>query len=52
MQYRFRVFKNVKCFMSLSRCYISKAETLLFHNTVVLCKVRREMLLLVPNYPL
>ena len=29
-QYQFRVFKNVDCFMSLRRCYLDKAVTLLF----------------------
>jgi len=28
--YYFRVFKNVDCFMSLRRCYLDKAVTLLF----------------------
>jgi len=32
-QYQFRVFKNMDCFMSLRRCYLDKAVTLLFRNT-------------------
>ena len=42
-QHQFRVFKNVNCFMSLRRCYLDEAVTLLFRNTVVLCNVTREM---------
>jgi len=42
-QYQFWVSKNVDCFMSLRRCYLDKAVTLLFHNTVVLCNVTRKM---------
>jgi len=34
-QYQFRVFKNVDCFMSLRRCYLDKAETLLFRNSIM-----------------
>ena len=37
---------NVKkrgLFMSLRRRHLDKAGRLLFHNTVVLCNVRREM---------
>jgi len=38
-QYQFRVFKNVECFMSLRRCYLDKAVTLLFRNgTMQRCK--------------
>jgi len=29
-QYQFKVFKNVHCFMSLRRCHLDKAGTLLF----------------------
>jgi len=36
--------------MSLRRYYLDKAGMLLFCNTVVLCNVRREMLLSVPNH--
>jgi len=32
MQYQFRVFKHVDCFMSLRRHYLDKVQTLLFHN--------------------
>jgi len=35
MQYQFRVFKNVDCFMSLRRCYLGKAVMLLFHNSTM-----------------
>jgi len=34
-QYQFRVFKNVDCFMSLGRCYLDKAVTLLFRNSTM-----------------
>jgi len=32
MQYQFKVFKNMNCFMALSRCQFDKAVTLLFCN--------------------
>jgi len=35
MQYQFRVFKNVDCFMSLRRLYLDKATTLLFRNSTM-----------------
>ena len=34
-QYQFKVFKNVKCFMSSCRNHLDKAETLLFHNSTM-----------------
>jgi len=34
-QYRFRVFKNVDCFLSLRRRYLDKAVTLLFRNSTM-----------------
>jgi len=34
-QYQFRAFKNVDCFMSLRRCYLDKAVTLLFRNSTM-----------------
>jgi len=38
-QYQFQVFKNLFCFMSLRRCYLDKAVTLLFrNNTMQRCK--------------
>jgi len=37
MQYQFRVFKNVDCFMSLLRRYLDKAGTLLFRNSTMQC---------------
>jgi len=40
-QYQFKVFKDVNCFMSLRRCHLDKAGTLLFHNR--LCEVRWEV---------
>jgi len=35
MQYQFRVFENMDCFMSLRRRYLDKAVTLLFRNRTV-----------------
>jgi len=35
MQYQFRVFKNVDCFMSLRRRFLKKALTLLFRNNTM-----------------
>jgi len=35
MQYQFRVFRNVDCFMSLRRCCLDKAVKLLFHNSTM-----------------
>jgi len=32
-QYQFWVFKNVDCFMSLRRCYLDNAVTLLVRNS-------------------
>jgi len=32
-QYQIKVFKNMDCFMSLRKCYLDKAATLLFRNT-------------------
>jgi len=34
-QYQFKVFKNVNCFMSLCRCHLDKAGTLLFRNNTM-----------------
>jgi len=35
VQYQFRVFKNVVCFMSLRRRYLDKAVTLLFRSSTM-----------------
>ena len=35
IQYQFRAFENVDCFMSLRRSYLDKAVTLLFHNSTM-----------------
>jgi len=34
-QYQLRVLKNVDCFMSLRRCYLDKAVTLLFRDNTM-----------------
>ena len=34
-QYQFKVFKDVNCFMSLRRCHLDKAGTLLFRNSTM-----------------
>jgi len=34
-QYQIQVFKKVDCFMSLRRCYLDKAVTLLFRNSAM-----------------
>jgi len=47
-QYQFRVFKNVDCFMSLRKCYLDKAVTLLFCDSIIQGKCR---LLPVPKHP-
>jgi len=39
MQYQFKVFKNVNCFMSLHRHHLDKAGTLLFCSSTM--QVRR-----------
>jgi len=34
-QYQFKGFKNMNCFMSLRRCHLDKARTLLFCNSTM-----------------
>ena len=35
MQYQFRMFKNVACFMSLRMCHLDKAGRLLFRDSTM-----------------
>jgi len=35
MQYQFKVFKNVNCFVSLHRRHLDKAGTLFFRNSIM-----------------
>jgi len=35
MQYQFKVFKNMNCFMSLHRLHLEKVGTLLFRNSTM-----------------
>jgi len=49
MQYQFRLFKNIHCFMSFCKHCLDKAMMLLFCNSLIQHQKRKQ--LLVPNHP-